>query len=51
MKILKPGDSCPCCGTPIREGLPTDTMILLSWLAEGMTLRQAMENWEEKLAK
>ena len=51
MKILKPGDPCPCCGRPIKEGLPTDTMILLSWLAEGMTLRQAMENWEEKLAE
>lgn len=51
MKILKPGDPCPFCGTPIREGLPTKTMILLSWLAEGMTLRQAMESWEEKLAE
>lgn len=48
---LKPGDPCPCCGSPIKEGLPTETMILLSWLAEGMALRQAEENWKEKLAE
>lgn len=34
MKLLKPGDPCPCCGRPIKEGLPTGTMIFLSWLAE-----------------
>ena len=51
MKLLKPGDPCPCCGRPIKEGLPTGTMIFLSWLAEGMNLRQAIENWEEKLAE
>lgn len=36
MKLLKAGDPCPCCGRPIKEGLPTETMIFLSWLAEGM---------------
>ena len=41
MKLLKPGDPCPCCGRPIKEGLPTGTMIFLSWLAEGMALRKA----------
>ena len=22
MRLLKPGDPCPCCGQPIKEGLP-----------------------------
>ena len=51
MKLLKPGDPCQCCGRPIKEGLSTKTMILLSWLAEGMSLKQAMENWEDNLAE
>ena len=38
MRILKPGDLCPCCGQPIKEGLPSKTMILLSWLQEGKEL-------------
>lgn len=24
MRILNPGDPCPCCGQTIKEGLPTD---------------------------
>lgn len=35
MRILKTGDPCPCCGQPIKEGLPTETIMLLSWLQEG----------------
>lgn len=35
MRILKPGDPCPCCGQPIKEGLPVETVMLLSWLQEG----------------
>lgn len=46
MKLLKPGDPCPCCGQPIKKGLPTGTMIFLSWLAEGMTLRTAAKMGE-----
>lgn len=38
MRILKPGDPCPCCGQPIKEGLPTETIMLLSWLQEGKDL-------------
>jgi hypothetical protein len=38
MRILKPGDPCPCCGQPIKEGLPTETITLLSWLQEGKDL-------------
>jgi len=51
MRILKTGDPCPCCGQPIREGLPAETIILLSWLAEGISFRRAMESWEEKGAE
>jgi hypothetical protein len=44
MKLLKPGDPCPCCGQPIKEGLSTETVALLSWLA----LRRAMRGWEKR---
>ena len=44
MKLLKPGDPCPCCGRPIQEGLPTGTMIFLSWLAEGVAIKATAEN-------
>lgn len=47
MKLLKPGDPCPCCGRPIKDGLPTGTMIFLSWLAEGMALCRATNTWED----
>ena len=47
MKLLKPGDPCPCCGRPIKEGLPTETMIFLSWLAEGMALCRATNTWKD----
>lgn len=47
MKLLKPGDPCPCCGRPIKEGLSTETMIILSWLAERMDLRNAAKNRED----
>lgn len=46
MKLLKPGDPCPCRGRPIPEGLPEKRMLLLSWLAEGMALKKAMESVE-----
>lgn len=41
MRILKPGEPYPCCGQPIKEGLSTETMILLSWLQEGKELLEA----------
>lgn len=31
MKILKPGDPCPCCGQPIKTK-DKDTLLLLSWI-------------------
>lgn len=46
MKILRAGDPCPCCGRPILEGLPEKRMLLLSWLAEGIALKKAMESVE-----
>lgn len=51
MKLLKPGDPCPCCGQPIQKGLPTGTMIFLSWLAEGMALRKAVRIEEGRHAQ
>ena len=47
MRILKPGEPCPCCGQPIKEGLPTETMILLSWLQEGTELLEATGEFKE----
>ena len=47
MRILKPGEPCPCCGQPIKEGLPTETMILLSWLQEGKELLEATGECKE----
>lgn len=46
MKILKAGGPCPCCGRPIPEELPEKRMLLLSWLAEGIALKKAMESVE-----
>ncbi len=28
MKILKPGDPCPCCGNPIKTTDPDDLYVL-----------------------
>lgn len=41
MRILKPGDPCLCFGQPIKEGLPPETIMLLSWLQEGKELLEA----------
>ena len=41
MKLLKPGDPCPCCGRPIKEGQPTEKILLLSYIAEGIALAKA----------
>ncbi len=50
MRILKPGDPCPCCRQPIREGLPMETMMLLSWLQHGLELREAMKGVNNETA-
>lgn len=50
MRILKPGDPCPCGGQPIKEGLPSETMILLSWLQEGKELLTAMKGVNNETA-
>lgn len=49
MKMLKPGDPCPLCGQPIPDGLPSKTMIYLSWLDEGLKLRKAAMDWSEDI--
>lgn len=43
MRILKPGDPCPCCGQPIKEGLSAETMMLLSYIQYGLDLREALK--------
>lgn len=43
MRILKPGDPCPCCGQPIKEGLSTENMTLLSYIQYGLDLREALK--------
>lgn len=50
MRILKPGDPCPCCGQPIKKGLPMETMMLLSWLQCGKDLREALKGADEDAA-
>lgn len=47
MKILKPGDPCPYCGRPLPEGLPTETVVYLSWLALGQQLHEVTKEMEE----
>ena len=42
MRILKPGEPCPCCGTPIRDDLPRWKLLLLSYIAEGLSLMDAI---------
>ena len=32
IKLLKPGDPCPCCGQPIRTRDP-ERLWLLSWIS------------------
>lgn len=51
MRILKPGDPCPCpcCGKPIREGLSTEKILLLSYIAEGKTMLAVAGMFEEDL--
>ena len=38
MKLLKPGDPCPCCGQPIPEGLSDENVLILSRMAHGKLL-------------
>lgn len=42
MRILKSGEPCPCCGTPIGENLPRRNLIVLSYIAEGLSLMEAV---------
>ena len=53
MKILKPGDPCPCCGQPIPEGLSEWKMVFLGYIAEGISLRDAYTtaSWRWKEAR
>lgn len=42
MRILKPGEPCPCCGAPIRADLSRRKLLLLSYIAEGISLLDAV---------
>lgn len=42
MRILKPGEPCPCCGKPMRDDLPRWKLLLLSYIAEGLSLMDAI---------
>jgi len=48
MRILKPGDPCPCCGQPIKEGPPAEAIIALSWIQYGLELRMALSEVNKK---
>lgn len=47
MRLLKPGDPCPCCGKPIREGTPAEIICRLSWIQYGLELREALKGADE----
>lgn len=42
MRILKHGEPCPCCGQPISDTLPRGKVLLLSYIAEGVSLMDAI---------
>ena len=48
MKLLKPGDPCPCCGRPIKDGLPEDVMLALSQIAHYRRALERTQNWEDE---
>ncbi len=43
MRILKPGDPCPCCGQPIPEGLPMEKIVLLSYIQDVLEERESLK--------
>lgn len=47
MRILKFGEPCPCCGQPIRDDLPRWRLLLLSYIAEGLSLMDAISAMTE----
>ncbi len=50
MRILRPGDPCPCCGQPIPNGLSKEkVLLLLSYIAEGISLMDTINALSEML--
>ena len=47
MKMLKPGDPCPCCGKPIQTK-DTERLALMTRYAEAKALVSAMEDLHGK---
>lgn len=48
VKLLKHGDHCPCCGRPLKEGLPDEVMVFLSRLAEFKAAIEETQHWEDE---
>ncbi len=49
MRILKPGEPCPCCGQSIPDSTPRAKILLLSYIAEGMSLMDVIKTVAEVL--
>lgn len=49
MRIIKPGEPCPCCGQLIPEGLSRRSLLLLSYISEGLTLLDLMQILNETM--
>ena len=49
MRILKPGETCPYCGQPIPGSTPKAKLLLLSYIAEGVSLMDVIEAMSEML--
>lgn len=49
MRVLKPGEPCPCCGVPIKEGPTMEKLLLLSYIAEGKQMLAVAGMFEEEL--
>lgn len=47
MRILKPSEPCPCCGQPIPDRIARANLLLLSYIAEGMSLLDAVNALSE----
>lgn len=47
MRFLMPGEPCPCCGYPIRDDVPRWKLLLLSYIAEGLSLMDAINTMAE----
>ena len=47
MNVLRPGDPCPCCGSPIPADVPEETLMLLCFVARMKESVETTQKWEE----